>query len=78
MDGIADMGGAPGWGTMHPPRQDEPVFAEPWESRAFALAILSNRVSGETWTPSGTRWSAWTERTTSTTATTGAGSTPES
>lgn len=31
---------------MHPPRWDEPVFAESWESRAFALAILSNRVSG--------------------------------
>ncbi|MER6068020.1 nitrile hydratase subunit beta [Streptomyces sp. NPDC001817] len=46
MDGIADMGGTPGWGPMHPPRRDEPVFAEPWESRAFALAILSNRVSG--------------------------------
>ncbi|MQY39997.1 Nitrile hydratase subunit beta [Streptomyces sp. RB17] len=46
MDGIADMGGAPGWGPVHPPRRDEPVFAESWESRAFALAILSNRVSG--------------------------------
>lgn len=46
MDGIADMGGAPGWGSVHPPRRDEPVFTEPWESRAFALAILSNRVSG--------------------------------
>jgi nitrile hydratase len=31
---------------MHPPERDEPVFAEPWEGRAFALAILSNRVSG--------------------------------
>ncbi|MEU9451836.1 nitrile hydratase subunit beta [Streptomyces sp. NPDC048277] len=46
MDGIADLGGTPGWGSMHPPRRDEPVFKEPWESRAFALAILSNRVSG--------------------------------
>ncbi|RPE46669.1 nitrile hydratase [Streptomyces sp. Ag109_O5-1] len=46
MDGIADMGGVPGWGSMHPPRRHEPVFAEPWEGRAFALAILSNRVSG--------------------------------
>ncbi|WP_031174198.1 nitrile hydratase subunit beta [Streptomyces durhamensis] len=46
MDGIADMGGTPGWGPVHPPRRDEPVFAESWESRAFALAILSNRVSG--------------------------------
>ncbi|MFF3920024.1 nitrile hydratase subunit beta [Streptomyces sp. NPDC001852] len=46
MDGIADMGGTPGWGPVHPPRRDEPVFAEPWERRAFALAILSNRVSG--------------------------------
>ncbi|MEV8563790.1 nitrile hydratase subunit beta [Streptomyces sp. NPDC051917] len=46
MDGIADMGGTPGWGSMHPPRRDEPVFEEPWEGRAFALAIFSNRVSG--------------------------------
>jgi nitrile hydratase len=46
MDGIADMGGTPGWGPVHPPRSDEPVFEEPWEGRAFALAILSNRVSG--------------------------------
>jgi nitrile hydratase subunit beta len=46
VDGIADMGGTPGWGSMHPPRRDEPVFKEPWEPRAFALAIFSNRVSG--------------------------------
>ncbi|MFD5541225.1 nitrile hydratase subunit beta [Streptomyces sp. NPDC127079] len=46
MDGLADMGGTPGWGSLHPPRQDEPVFSEPWEGRAFALAILSNRASG--------------------------------
>jgi nitrile hydratase len=45
MDGIADMGGTPGWGPVHPPRRDEPVFAEPWEGRAFALAILSSRVA---------------------------------
>ncbi|MFD8006240.1 nitrile hydratase subunit beta [Streptomyces mirabilis] len=46
MDGIADMGGTPGWGSMQPPRRDEPVFEESWEGRAFALAIFSNRVSG--------------------------------
>ncbi|MEV5802857.1 nitrile hydratase subunit beta [Streptomyces collinus] len=46
MDGIADMGGTPGWGSVHPPRQDEPAFSEPWEGRAFALAIVSNRASG--------------------------------
>ncbi len=45
VDGIADMGGAPGWGPMHPPRKDEPVFEEPWQGRAFALAILSSRVA---------------------------------
>lgn len=45
MDGIADMGGTPGWGPMHPPRRDEPVFEEPWQGRAFALAILSSRVA---------------------------------
>src|SRR4051812_39990050 len=45
MDGIADMGGTPGWGVVHPPRPDEPVFAEPWQSRAFALALLSSRIA---------------------------------
>jgi nitrile hydratase subunit beta len=47
MDGIADMGGTQGWGHAHPPRGDEPVFAEPWQGRAFALALLSVRVSGQ-------------------------------
>jgi nitrile hydratase subunit beta len=47
MDGIADMGGTPGWGPVHPPRGDAPVFGEPWQGRAFALALLSVRVSGQ-------------------------------
>jgi nitrile hydratase len=47
MDGIADMGGTPGWGPVRPPRRDEPVFAEPWQGRAFALTLLSIRVSGQ-------------------------------
>ena len=29
------------------PTADEPAFAEPWEGRAFALALLSMRVSGQ-------------------------------
>lgn len=45
MDGIADMGGTPGWGPVPPPRPDEPVFEEPWQRRAFALAILSSRLA---------------------------------
>ncbi|MER7839374.1 nitrile hydratase subunit beta [Streptomyces sp. NPDC096040] len=45
MDGLADLGGTPGWGPVHPPAPDEPVFAEPWQGRAFALAILSSRVA---------------------------------
>jgi nitrile hydratase beta subunit len=45
MDGIADMGGTPGWGPTHPPRRDEPVFEQPWQGRAFALALLSSRVA---------------------------------
>lgn len=45
MDGIADMGGTPGWGPVHPPRRDEPVFEEPWQRRAFALALLSSRIA---------------------------------
>ena len=47
MDGIADMGGTEGWGPVHPPRRDEPVFGEPWQGRAFALAVLSVWVSGQ-------------------------------
>jgi nitrile hydratase beta subunit len=47
MDSIADMGGTRGWGRAHPPGGDEPVFAEPWQGRAFALALLSSRVSGQ-------------------------------
>ncbi|MEU8006210.1 nitrile hydratase subunit beta [Catellatospora sp. NPDC049111] len=46
MDGIADMGGTSGWGPVHPPRADEPVFAEPWQGRATALTILAVRLSG--------------------------------
>jgi nitrile hydratase subunit beta len=47
MDSIADMGGTQGWGHARPPRGDEPVFAEAWQGRAFALALLSVRVSGQ-------------------------------
>jgi nitrile hydratase beta subunit len=45
VQGIADMGGTRGWGPAHPPRRDEPVFEEPWQGRAFALALLSSRLS---------------------------------
>ncbi|WP_372478148.1 hypothetical protein [Streptomyces barringtoniae] len=45
MDGIADMGGTLGWGPLHPPQRDEPVFAEGWQRKAFALAILSSRIA---------------------------------
>jgi nitrile hydratase subunit beta len=45
MDGIHDMGGTQGWGTVTIPR-DEPVFAEPWEAKAFAFGALSARLSG--------------------------------
>lgn len=44
---IADLGGTEGWGRVKTPTADEPVFAEQWEGRAFALALLSmGRVSG--------------------------------
>jgi nitrile hydratase subunit beta len=45
MNGIADMGGTEGWGPVHPPRRDEPVFEESWQGKAFALGILSSRVA---------------------------------
>ncbi|MFC4947289.1 nitrile hydratase subunit beta [Pseudonocardia sp. GCM10023141] len=48
VDGIADMGGTEGWGQVKAPTRDEPVFAEPWEGRAFALTLLAmGRVSGQ-------------------------------
>ncbi|MFN2478618.1 MAG: nitrile hydratase subunit beta [Pseudonocardiaceae bacterium] len=44
---IADLGGAEGWGRAKAPTADEPLFAQEWEGRAFALTLLSmGRVSG--------------------------------
>ena len=45
MDGIHDMGGKQGFGHV-PPLTAEPPFAEPWEGKAFALALLSIRAAG--------------------------------
>ena len=45
MDGIHDMGGKHGFGHV-PPLTAEPAFAEPWEGKAFALALLSIRAAG--------------------------------
>ncbi|MGD9527628.1 nitrile hydratase subunit beta [Pseudonocardia sp.] len=48
MQTIADIGGTDGWGAAAVPRAEEPVFAEPWEGRAFALTLLTmGRVSGQ-------------------------------
>ena len=44
--GVADMGGDSGWGRAPIIDPDEVVFPEKWEGRAFALALLSMRVSG--------------------------------
>jgi nitrile hydratase len=46
MDGIHDMGGMQDWGSVKAPDPDEPVFHDEWEKKAFALALLSMRVSG--------------------------------
>jgi nitrile hydratase beta subunit len=46
VDGIHDMGGTQGWGTVTIP-PDEPVFAEPWEAKIFAFGALSARLSGQ-------------------------------
>jgi nitrile hydratase len=40
------MGGTEGWGPTHPPRGAERVFEEPWQGRAFAVTLLSQRVAG--------------------------------
>ncbi len=45
MDGIHDMGGTEGWGTVSID-PDEKVFAEDWEGRAFALGAMSGGLSG--------------------------------
>ncbi len=45
VDGIADIGGMHGFGALVVD-PDEPVFKEDWERRAFAMALLSMRVSG--------------------------------
>jgi len=44
---VDDLGGTRGWGPVRPPAPDEPVFAEPWEGRAFAITLLTiGRISG--------------------------------
>ncbi len=45
MDGIHDMGGKHGWGTVRID-PNEPVFSEPWHARTFALGVMSMGVSG--------------------------------
>lgn len=46
VDSLADLGGRQGLGTPQVQPPDAPPFAEPWESRAFVMAILSMRISG--------------------------------
>jgi nitrile hydratase len=45
MDGIHDMGGTQDWGTVTID-PDEPVFADPWQARAFAMGVMSMGLSG--------------------------------
>lgn len=45
MDGIHDMGGEYGWGTVAI-EPNEPVFASDWESKAFAFGAMSAGLSG--------------------------------
>ena len=44
--GVADLGGADGWGAAPIVDPNEPVFKEEWEGRAFAMSLLSMRLSG--------------------------------
>jgi nitrile hydratase subunit beta len=44
--GVHDLGGGEGWGPAPVPQPDEPVFPHRWEARAFAIALLSMRMSG--------------------------------
>jgi nitrile hydratase len=42
----ADLGGTDGWGAVHPPDINEPVFPEPWHGRTFALTLAANQLVG--------------------------------
>jgi nitrile hydratase len=47
LDGVHDMGGkAEHFGPLPTIDPDEPPFRAEWEGKAFALALLANRVSG--------------------------------
>lgn len=46
MNRVNDIGGLEGWGRAHPPSENEPVFPEAWNGRAFALTLLSMQVAG--------------------------------
>jgi nitrile hydratase len=47
MEGVHDMGGRDRFfRPLKPIDPDEPAFREPWEGKAFALALLANRVAG--------------------------------
>ena len=46
MEGVHDMGGRTElFGPLKPLDRDEPVFAQPWEGRAFACTLLANRAA---------------------------------
>ena len=46
MDTVADMGGMQNFGSVSLTPPDDPPFHEEWERRAFAMALLSMRLSG--------------------------------
>ncbi|HEX7276310.1 MAG TPA: nitrile hydratase subunit beta [Acidimicrobiales bacterium] len=46
MDTVADMGGMQNFGSVQLTAPDDPPFHEEWERRAFAMALLSMRLSG--------------------------------
>ena len=50
MNGIHDMGGMDGFGSVQP-EENEPVFHEPWEGRVYALAVggLGRWGQGRNW-----------------------------
>jgi nitrile hydratase subunit beta len=46
VDTVADMGGEQSYGSVQLDPPDDPPFHEPWESRAWAMGVLSMRMSG--------------------------------
>ena len=48
MNGVHDMGGMHGFGPIVV-EENEPLFHEPWEGRAFGMAVALNEIGEYEW-----------------------------